>query len=75
MCIPLIFFIFYTLFCSLSQNELGRQDVPFVVMDHISLIPAWWSPNIQYLKWGSCSKMMGNPDVGITAPFHKSDTN
>ena len=31
---PFIFFIFYTLFCSLSQNEHGRQDVPFVVLGH-----------------------------------------
>ena len=30
-----ILFIFYTLFCSLSENELGREDVPFVVMGHI----------------------------------------
>ena len=28
-------YTFYTLFCSLSQNELGRQDVPFVVLGHI----------------------------------------
>ena len=27
-----IFYIFYTLFCSLSQNKPGRQDVPFVVL-------------------------------------------
>ena len=27
--------IFYTLFCSLSQNKPGRQDVPFVVLGHI----------------------------------------
>ena len=33
---PFIFFIFYyTLFCSLSQNKPGRQDVPFVVLGHI----------------------------------------
>ena len=31
---PFIFFIFYPLFCSLSQNEPGRQDVPFVVLGH-----------------------------------------
>ena len=29
------FLLFYTLFCSLSQNEAGRQDVPFVVLGHI----------------------------------------
>ena len=33
-----IFFIFYTLFCSLSQNKPGRQDVPFVVLGHIVLV-------------------------------------
>ena len=32
---PFIFFKFYTLFCSLSQNKPGRQDVPFVVLGHI----------------------------------------
>ena len=31
---PFIFFVFYTLFCSLSQNKPGRQDVPFVVLGH-----------------------------------------
>ena len=30
-----IFFIFCTLFCSLSQNKLGWINVPFVVLDHI----------------------------------------
>ena len=30
-----IFFIFYTLFCSLSQNKPGRQDVPFVVLGNM----------------------------------------
>ena len=35
---PFIFFIFYTIFCSFSQNKLGRQDVPFVVMGHIYAI-------------------------------------
>ena len=30
-----ILFIFYTLFCSLSQNTLSRQDVPLVVMGHL----------------------------------------
>ena len=34
----LIFFIFYTLFCSLSQNKPGRQNVPFVV---------YWVTNVQ----------------------------
>ena len=32
---PFIFFIFYTLFGSLSQNKPGRQDAPFVVLGHI----------------------------------------
>ena len=32
---PFIFFIFYTLFCLLSQNKLGWQDVPFVALGHI----------------------------------------
>ena len=32
---PFNFSIFYTLFCSLSKNKLGRQDVSFVVMGHI----------------------------------------
>ena len=32
---PFIFFTFYALLCSLSPHELGRQDVPFVVMGHI----------------------------------------
>ena len=31
---PFIFLIFYTLFCSLSQNKPGRQDVPCVVLGH-----------------------------------------
>ena len=31
----IIFFLFYTLFGSLSKNKLGRQDVPFVVLGHI----------------------------------------
>ena len=26
--------MFYTLFCSLSQNELCRQDIPFIVLGH-----------------------------------------
>ena len=26
--------LFYTLFCSLSQNKLGQQYVPFVVLGH-----------------------------------------
>ena len=30
--ISIIFFIFCTLFCSLSQNKPGRQNVPFVVL-------------------------------------------
>ena len=30
-----ILFIFYALFCSLSQNKPGRQEVPFVVLGHI----------------------------------------
>ena len=29
------FLLFYTLFCSLSHNKPGRQDVPFVVLGHI----------------------------------------
>ena len=32
---PFILFLFCKLFCSLSQNKLGRQDVPFVVLGHI----------------------------------------
>ena len=32
---PFIFFAFYTLFCSWSQNKPGRQNVPFVVLGHI----------------------------------------
>ena len=32
---PFIFSIFYTLFCSLSQNKPDRLDVPFVVLDRI----------------------------------------
>ena len=44
---PFIFFIiFYTLFCSLSQNELDRQDVPFVAMDHICDKRTKWSTEI-----------------------------
>ena len=31
----LLFSLYLTLFCSLSQNEAGRQDVPFVVLGHI----------------------------------------
>ena len=34
---PFIFFIVYTLFCSLSQNKPGRQDVLFVVLGHICI--------------------------------------
>ena len=34
---PFIYFIFCTLFCSLSQNKHGRQDVPFVVLGHLRL--------------------------------------
>ena len=32
---PFIFLIFCKLFWSLSQNEPGRQDGPFVVLGHI----------------------------------------
>ena len=38
LAVPFILFIFYTLFCSLSQNELGLQDAPFVVLSHIGSI-------------------------------------
>ena len=46
---PFIFFTFCTLLCPLSQNQLGRQDVPFVVLGHIcstTLLEHWakhWS--------------------------------
>ena len=35
---PFIFLIFCILFCSLSQNKPGRQDVPFVALGHICSI-------------------------------------
>ena len=46
---PFIFFIFYTLFCSLSQNELGR---PFVVMGH-NINKQIWTPS-WYLRNSIC---------------------
>ena len=41
-------FIFYTLFCSLSQNELGRKDEPFVVLGHISICYSVISPHTAF---------------------------
>ena len=60
---PFNFFIFYTLFCSLSQNKPGRQDVPFVALGHI-YIGLW----IKFLALiisqrylGRKSQVFGNP--------------
>ena len=33
-----ILFLFYTLFCSFSQNKLSRQDVPFIVIGHTFIV-------------------------------------
>ena len=61
--------IFYSLFCSLSQNKPDRQDVPFVVLGHILLVqvegagmltefcafPTWWSLKPTLIASCSCS--------------------
>ena len=56
----IIFFVFYTLFCSISQNKPGRHKVPFVVMCHKCI----------YKKLISCVK---NPtceeDISICSPL------
>ena len=51
---PFIFFIFYTLFCSLSQNKPGRQDVPFVVLGHILLSGGWVTYHVEIMDYIHC---------------------
>ena len=57
---PFIFFIFYTLFCLLSQNKPGRQDVPFVVLGHI--YPIIWTSI--YIFISLCALMSVHISIG-----------